>query len=222
MSDGFVLPFYLVCDESYSMSGEPIAAINAQMPELHNHITNDPTVSDIVEFGIVAFSSDAEVTLPLSNLSDVSAMPALEAGGGTSYAAAFEVLRQQIIDDVARLKSDGHRVYRPAAFFLSDGYPTDPEPDWRASFQALTSSSFNERPNVISFGVGDADPIVIKEIGTLAAFNVENNADTAKALTEFARALTKSVMQSASAAAAGQVGMVLPETPEGFVRLDEM
>lgn len=29
-----ILPFYLVCDESASMSGEPIDAINQALPEL--------------------------------------------------------------------------------------------------------------------------------------------------------------------------------------------
>ena len=37
-----VLPFYLVCDESYSMSGQPLDAINASLPEIHSEIGSNP------------------------------------------------------------------------------------------------------------------------------------------------------------------------------------
>jgi uncharacterized protein YegL len=43
--------------------------------------------------------------------------------GGTSYAAAFRMMRKQIEHDVVQLKGDNYSVHRPAMFFLSDGGP---------------------------------------------------------------------------------------------------
>ena len=58
-------------------------------------------------------------------------------GRGTSYASAFEALRQTIPADVALLKGSGYQVHRPSVFFLSDGLPTEKAEKWRAR---LTSS----------------------------------------------------------------------------------
>ena len=48
--------------------------------------------------------------------------------GGTNYGAAFRALAQTIGQDTAALKAAGYKVYRPCAFFLTDGEPHDR--DW--------------------------------------------------------------------------------------------
>lgn len=213
-----VLPFYLLCDESLSLSGENIEAINQQLADLHAEIVADPVVSDKAHFGIVAFSDDAATILPLSDLHDVKEIPLLTAGGYTNYEAAFRHMRAQISHDVERLKAAGTRVYRPAVFFISDGEPNGP--DWIAAYDALVDRDFGYRPNIIGFGVGGANRDIIARIGTLAAYQATDEVGVASALREFAKSLTSSVVQSASAAAAGRVGLVIPETPKGFVELN--
>src|SRR3954447_5035199 len=108
-----VLPFYLICDESGSMSGAPIDAMNQALPELHSEIGLNPVVADKTQFSIIGFSDDAEVLLELSDLSQVTGLPVLSTKGGTDCGAAMRCVKQQIEVDVARLKSDGHQVYRP-------------------------------------------------------------------------------------------------------------
>src|SRR5208282_5876538 len=127
-----LLPFYLLCDESGSMTGSPIDAINDSLPKLHHEIGSNPAVADKTRFCLIGFSDRAEILLSLSDLSTVTEMPELQANGGTSYAKAFDTLRETIDRDVAQLKSEGHEVYRPAIFFLSDGLPND---DWHAAYQ---------------------------------------------------------------------------------------
>ena len=212
-----VLPFYLLCDESLSLLGDNIRAINQQLTDLHAEIVADPVVSDKAHFGIVAFSDDADTILPLSDLHDVKEIPQLTAGGRTNYQAAFRHIKSQIVHDVERLKALGTRVYRPAVFFISDGAPNGP--DWTEAYEAVVDREFAYRPNIISFGVGDANREIIARIGTLAAYQATNEVDVASALREFAKSLTASVVQSASAAAAGRVGLVIPETPKGFIEL---
>ena len=96
------------------MSGQPIEALNDALPEVHDAIATDLVVADKTRFSIVSFSDDARVDLPMSDLSDVTKMPVFTPRGGTSYAKAFSLLRQQIANDVAQLKADGFRVFRPA------------------------------------------------------------------------------------------------------------
>lgn len=81
-----VLPFYLVCDESGSMLGAPVKAINDSLPNLHAEIGSNPVVADKTRFCLIGFGSDAQVLLPLSDLSAVTSIPALHATGGTNYA----------------------------------------------------------------------------------------------------------------------------------------
>lgn len=214
-----ILPFYLVCDESWSMNGEGIDAINSALPDLHAEIAINPAVADKTRFSIVGFSDDARLLMPLSDLSDVVSVPRVEARGGTSFGAAFALLADRIEADVAQLKSDGHRVYRPVAFFLTDGNPTDPV-DWPDSFAALLNGSF--RPNIVSFGVGrEIDASIIRRIGTFAAFVSDGTMSPAGALREFATALTRSIVASGSNVSPDSpMVLQVPEVIPGFTALE--
>ena len=164
-----VLPFYILCDESGSMDANGgIDAVNNGLPELHAAIAGDPLVSDKCRIGLITFSDIAEELLPLSNLSDVQAMPGCAAKGMTNYGEAFNLLRVVIARDIANMKSQGIQVYRPAVFFITDGDPTD---DWEANHRALTDKNINpQAPHILAFGVAGANPAVIGKIGTKAAF----------------------------------------------------
>ena len=87
-------------------------------------------------------------------------------------------------------------MYRPAVFFLSDGHPTDPA-TWPAAYERLVDPDWPPRPNIIAFGIGDADAATIGRIGTFQAFMSQGGVSPAAALHGFARALTTSVVRSA-------------------------
>lgn len=212
-----ILPFYLVCDESYSMEGEPIDAINQALPELHHEISANPVVADKTQFAIIGFSDVANVLQPLVDLSQVTTLPNLTPQAGTSYSAAFKCLKSEIESDVARLKAQGHKVYRPVAFFLSDGYPNRDD-DWQTAHEEVVSATFPYHPNIVAFGFGSADKSVISEVATFRAFLADGTVSPAQALQEFATALTKSMVLSASSPGDGLSPMV-PETVPGFAQL---
>jgi uncharacterized protein YegL len=192
-----VLPFYILCDESGSMDANGgIDAINSGLPELHAAIAGDPLVSDKARIGLLTFSDMAEELLPLSNLSDVQAMPGCQAKGMTNYGEAFNLLRVVIQRDVSNLKSQGFQVFRPAVFFITDGEPTD---DWEANHHALTNKVTNpQAPHIIAFGVAGANPSVIGKVGTKAAFIANQGTDPGNALKEILRSLTNSIINSSS------------------------
>lgn len=213
-----VLPFYLVCDESSSMSGAPIQAINDSLPKIHAEIGSNPVVADKTRFCLIGFSTSAQVLLPLADLSAVTQMPGLQAGGGTSYGSAFDLLYDTIRDDVAKLKTDGNQVYRPAVFFLSDGQPTDH--NWAASYQRVTDPSWGPRPNILAFGFGQADSHTLQQIATVKAFIADGTMGPDQALREFAQSLIRSIVNSGTnVSSGGGLALTAPETVPGFITL---
>ncbi|MFF0450092.1 VWA domain-containing protein [Streptomyces sp. NPDC004609] len=219
-----ILPFYMVCDESGSMSGPPIDAINAALPDLHQEISTNPTVADKTRFALIGFSDDATVLQSLVDLSELDSLPALAAGGVTSYGEAFRTLKKCVEADVADLKSQGHEVYRPVVFFLSDGVPTDG--NWEQALQDLTSSRY--APKIIAFGIGAADTATISQVANFRAFmQQDSSVSPAAALREFAASLTRSIVRSASSMSAdGSSGfsLAVDEQVTGFttVALDKL
>jgi uncharacterized protein YegL len=218
---GQVLPIYFVGDESYSMVGDPIAAVNQGLVDLRDEVAKHPLIGKKVRFGIVTFADSARTRLELSELSEELTLPVLSPRGrGTSYAAAFETLRQTIPGDIALLKAGGFQVHRPSVFFLSDGQPTESEGKWRARLDVLRDPVFKERPNILAFGVGDADAKVIQQVASLPryAFMMSEGFSTAGAIAEFAASMLNSMVSSAERLDRGEHTIEF-EKPEGFVQL---
>lgn len=211
-----VFPFYLCLDVSASMSGAPIDSVNRQMPLLRASVGEDPAIAEVIRFGVVTFSDVAHTLLPLCDLSMVEAVPTVAAQGRTSYAAAFEHLRQVIEDDYFTSRSKGDRWYRPAVIFISDGRPTDEEPRWRASHGRLTDPAWKRHPNILAFGFGDADPSVlalVSESKPNRAFIAAEGAEPAKVVPELMKGLIQSIVSSSASVYTGEAQLVPPEVP---------
>lgn len=220
-----LLPFYLVLDVSWSMDGDNMQAANDIMPTLADAIAQNPILGDKVRFSLVDFSDDARVQLPLCDLLDPNVvLPGLAPRGGTSYAAAFRTMRKQIEQDVLQLKGDNYSVHRPAMFFLSDGAPSDPESEWRSAFAELTEydgqskTGFAMYPNVIPFGVANADPHVLQALihpasgkKPMRMFLMDKGNNAADAIRAMAEILVSSVLSSGMSMASGASGVILPD-----------
>lgn len=212
-----ILPFYVVCDQSYSMA-DHLDALNDALSELHRAVGTDPVVADKTRFCLIGFSGTAEVLQPLCRLSDVMEIVGLTTQAGTSFGEAFSRLRDTIETDVESLKADAHRVYRPAVFFLSDGHPTDPA-TWPDAYERLRDPDWPARPNIISFGIGDADADTIGRIGTFQAFMCTGGTSPGGALHSFARTLTTSVVRSGGMTPDGDLVLQVPDSVPGFTAL---
>jgi uncharacterized protein YegL len=219
---GQVLPMYFVGDESHSMAGDPIGAVNQGLIDLRDEVAKHPLIGKKVRFGIITFAETAQTRLELSELNEDLVLPTLSPRGrGTSYASALEALRQTIPADVALLKSGGYQVHRPSVFFLSDGLPTEKAEKWQARLAELKDPSFRERPNILAFGVGEADPEVIGRLASSPryGFMMASGASTAGAIAEFAASMLNSMVASAERLDRGDHTIEF-EKPEGFVQLD--
>lgn len=220
-----LLPFYLVIDVSWSMDGPSIEAANEIVPKLLEALERNPILSDKVRFGLVDFSDDARVQLPLCDLLEPNlVVPTLTVRGGTSYVAGFRLLHKQIELDVMQLKADSYSVHRPVVFFLSDGAPTDEEHEWRSAFAELTQYDrqtkvgFPMYPNVIPFGVDNADPVILQSLihpatgnKQMRMFLMDKGNTPAEAIKAMAEILISSVLSSGMSMANGGPGVVLPD-----------
>jgi uncharacterized protein YegL len=161
-----VMPFYLVCDVSVSMTHD-MPALNEGIQKLSRTIVSEPAVCDVARIGILAFSTNARVALPLTQMGERQ-MPALRVEGGTNYGAAFRELAQTIEQDTKDLKAQGYKVFRPCAFFLTDGEPLDS--DWYQTFgntltyDASTGRGMKGHPVFVPFGFRDAPEDVLRKL----------------------------------------------------------
>lgn len=206
-----VFPFYILCDASRSMKGDRIGSVNSGLPNIHQAIVSDPVISEKVRLGVISFSTEAQVDLPLSQLSNIAAMPTLKAGGQTNYAKAFTLAQQTIERDIDALKSAGYSVLRPCVYFITDGRPGD---GWKKVRDHLVDRVENRyAPNIICFGVADADEDTLKRVSTQFTFVANKGTSSANALNEVMRSITSSVVSTAQS---NEAGLAIPKTNEVF------
>jgi uncharacterized protein YegL len=210
---GAILPIYFVADESGSM-GPHIGELNHGLLSLQAALQRESMSASKVRFSVIGFSAEAFTYLEPADLRTAPQLPELTAQGSTSYCAAFAAIGDRISVDMPRLKGHGFSVYRPTVFFLTDGVPTDRE-DWRAVRARLLDRP--DAPNILSFGIGNADPAIVKEIATRQdfAFVAERGTDTGVAVSEFVTSLTQSVISSGNAVASGSAELQF-DKPEGY------
>lgn len=211
---GTVLPVYFVADESGSMAPN-ISELNQGLLSLQDALQKESFAAAKVRFAIIGFAEDARTYLQPADLRMLEGMPTLQARGTTSFKAAFDELNNRLSADVPALKTQGFAVNRPAVFFLTDGTPTEPEGAWHSARQNLLSQPY--RPNILAFGIGDADAETIKQVATNEryAFIAAKGQDTGHAITEFITSLTQSVISSGQALTDGSAELQM-EKPEGF------
>jgi uncharacterized protein YegL len=161
-----VMPFYLICDVSYSMVKD-MATLNDGVQRLRQSIIAEPVVDDVAHIAVITFSDTAKLVMPLSQMSE-QAMPTLSAERGTNYGEAFRELASIIPADASALKAKGYRVFRPCAFFLTDGEPNDAD-YWETfkstlAYNGVTGVGMKQYPVFIPFGFRDAPEEVLKKL----------------------------------------------------------
>ncbi|WP_203217767.1 vWA domain-containing protein [Nocardia terpenica] len=212
-----ILPVYFVADESYSMADD-IEDLNSGLASLLDALHLASMAAAKVRFCVVGFSDTAVCHLEPTDLRNIDEMPRLTARGSTSFAAAFAALTARIPADIVELKADGYLVNRPAVFFLTDGAPNSGDP-WQAARTRLTE--FAAHPNILAFGIGQANAEVIRQVATSPrfAFITATGTDTGAAISTFITALTQSVINSGQALASGHTSLQI-QKPDNFLSLE--
>jgi uncharacterized protein YegL len=196
-----VMPFYLICDVSYSMLGD-MPSLNDSLQRLKSAIVAKPIVNDVARISIITFSDTAKVAMPLGIMKEQT-VPVLSVEGGTNYGAAFRELAHVIPADAADLRRQGCKIYRPCAFFLTDGEPLDDT--WYQTFKntltydRTTGVGMKQHPVFVPFGFRSAPEDVLRKL----AYPLEKgkwyhtkNHNVEQALTEIMSIIMKTVVSS--------------------------
>lgn len=162
-----VMPFYIICDVSGSMTRD-MPALNEGIQKLHRSIVQNPVVDDVAHISVISFSNDARTLMPLSQMSERNMPTLVTDGGRTNYGNAFRELARAIPQDAAALRAQGYRIFRPCAFFLTDGEPTDRDwlDDFRTTltFDKSTGTGMRQYPVFIPFGFRDAQEAELRKL----------------------------------------------------------
>ena len=141
------LPVYLLLDCSGSMAGEPIAALEMGCKALLGDLRNDPQALETVWLSVIAFGSAAEQLVPLTEI-DHFHPPELFAEGTTSLGEAVDLLAKCIKHEVRVTGAATKGDWKPMAFVLTDGDPTD---DWERSVESFRQTNL---ATIIACGAG--------------------------------------------------------------------
>lgn len=160
-----VLPCYVVCDVSFSMTGH-LDEVNAGLREFRGVVHAQRRGSAQVRLCVVVFADEPELLHPLAPALDpaVPIRPRYEPG--SRFGAVFTFVRTVVERDVERLREECGVVRRPVLFFVSDGRATDP--GWSRALQRLTATA--SCPEMIAFGLGGVDERALDRIGTSRVF----------------------------------------------------
>ena len=118
------LPVYLLLDCSASMTGPPIEAVKEGVKMLIRDLAMEPYAKGMVWISLITFSTTAEQIIPLTEITRISEVN-IEASGTTSLGAALKLLCDCIDRDVRSRTEEQRGDYKPVAFLLTDGHPTD-------------------------------------------------------------------------------------------------
>lgn len=211
-----VMPFYLVCDVSGSMS-HAMETLNDGVRRLRRAIVAEPVVDDVAQVCVISFSDTARVIMPMAQMSEQE-IPELRVEGGTCYGQAFHTLAETIAQDTARLRAEGYKVYRPCAFFLTDGAPNDR--DWSQTFTSTltydrqTGHGMKAHPIFVPFGFGAAQEDVLRQLAyprDRGKWYLAKTHDVGQALKGILGIIMNTVVSSAHSVGAGQPTLALQQ-----------
>jgi len=152
-------PCLLLLDTSGSMSGKPIAELNAGLVGFKDELATDSLAIKRVEIAVVSFGP-----VSIENTFHTAPNffpPNLSANGDTPMGAAIkqglELVRQRKDD----YKVNGISYYKPWIFLITDGGPTD---EWHSAAALVREGESSGSFAFFAVGVAGANMEVLKQI----------------------------------------------------------
>jgi uncharacterized protein YegL len=167
------LPVYLLIDVSYSMSGEPLNAVQNGVEKLAAELRKNPHALETAYLSVLTFADDAKVDVELTELPMFQA-PKFETRGMTALGKGLKELGARISHEVKKSTPEQKGDWKPLVFIMTDGGPTDNWKSGLSEFQnvktgvvvacaagegADTSVLQEITPNVVKLATADEDSI---------------------------------------------------------------
>lgn len=201
------LPVYLLLDCSGSMAGPPIVAVNNGVGLLYRELLNNPNASETVWISVITFAKDA-TRLPLTELAKFTP-PTLTANGPTAMGAALRELNTALDTEVIASEPGKRRGdYKPLAFLLTDGVPTD---EWKSAADAIKARTRGRLGTFVALGCGDE--VKVDVLHAIADRVLLMRDLQGEHLQEFFRWVSASIKQASVAAARMGSGTSLTPMP---------
>lgn len=152
-------PCLMLLDTSGSMSGEPIAQLNAGLRTFESDLKSDSLSSKRVEVAVVTFGP-VQVVQDFMSASMFYA-PELSPSGMTPMGEAIETGLELLRARKNNYKSNGISYYRPWIFLITDGAPTD---SWSNASQLIKSGEAKKEFLFYAVGVEGADMNQLRQL----------------------------------------------------------
>lgn len=135
--EGRALPVFILLDVSGSMSGQKIETVNVALKEMINSFKKIENPKGIIELSLITFGDNrVNIIKELSQIND-SDVYTLTASGNTPMGMAFDKVAD-MIEDKNIVSS---RAYTPTIVLISDGNPTDYNPNGKSIEEIMTWDS---------------------------------------------------------------------------------
>ena len=152
-------PCVLLLDVSGSMTGAPIAELNAGLAAFRAELAEDALATKRVEVAIVTFGP-ARIELPFTGASGFEP-PTLRADGDTPMGSAILQAVELVRARKAEYRANGIAYYRPWLFLITDGAPTDA---WEGAAAAVREGEAAKAFAFFAIGVQGANLDILRRI----------------------------------------------------------
>lgn len=150
----------LLLDTSGSMGGGKIAALNEGLRLFLRETGADALAAKRVDLALVTFGGQVAVAHDFAPVTDYAADLTLTTQGSTPMGQALERGLEMLEARKGVYRQQGTDYYRPWLFLITDGEPTDMQPDddrWKAVAQALREGVAARRFAFFAVGVEGAN-----------------------------------------------------------------
>ena len=152
-------PCLLLLDTSGSMSGAPIAQLNAALGTFKEELAADTLAMKRVEVAVLTFGPvKVESTF---HTAQGFFPPMLQASGDTPMGSAIKQGLDMIKQRKNEYKTNGISHYRPWVFLITDGAPTD---EWQGAAQLVREGESSKSFAFFAIGVEGANMDTLKQI----------------------------------------------------------
>ena len=154
-------PVLLLLDNSGSMSGSKLDALNTGLRDFQADLQSDPLAAARCEIAVVTFGPVQQV-MDFTSAEQFTA-PHLVAAGNTPMGEAIITGLEMLHRRKEQIRQGGVGLYRPWVFLITDGAPTD---SWKGAAKEIQQGEASKAFAFFSVGVEGADMSMLQQLST--------------------------------------------------------